>query len=59
MKKDELKQMIRDRVALAEKAFNTYQQIQGQISLLREMYMKMEQEEAEDKKSKKLPKENK
>ena len=53
MTKEEIKKMIKDRGELAERSFNTYQQLQGQISLLRDLYEKALREEVEAKK--KLP----
>ena len=50
MNKEEIKKMLKDRGALAEKALGTYHQLQGQMSLLRDMLIELEKEDMQNKK---------
>jgi hypothetical protein len=62
MTKNEIIQMIDDRSELADRAFNSWQQLKGQLALLRELLKSANEEELknlQDKKDKKEDGENK
>lgn len=55
MTSTELRKKIEEKMELSQRAYEAYQQLQGQIALLRDMYKDAQIQEQKDKEIKKEP----